>query len=547
MTEEFDPEDAQILEIVKENEDKDSGYIVPPRPYREEKVPAAKKNWMDDYGDQVIPRGRGFITDFVYHTRGYMTPTLACIWSSLWLLSTAIKREAWLKWMPAALFPNIFMVIIGPAGRAKKTTAVTQIGLPILRKFREFIRDKNIYQMKYINIVKDMNSPEYVIDSMLPERKPGEDFYLVDRKGENIRDSKGNVVVYRKTSETALVTSELSTFLSTRSYAESMTSLMLDLYDAHTDWEWNTLGKGKKTLRRMFTTFAAGTTIDGLRGSIPKAAKGDGFLSRTVLVYVPSSKRQYDMPREAYGCPDTDEMSRRLAWVAEHTIGEFTLSPEAREEYSKWYKWFYKKMEDNPAIEGAISRMDVHLLKTALLIRASRYDALGLQIEMEDLQDAIRLIDATYASFPLLLSQLDEDTVIQAVSKVELLLQRHKELSRQKVLVYSRLRTDALHLVFQELAARGCVEFVINDKVQTFSSGRPEEMVRWIGGDDGTNSDSGSSGERADFCYAQESRGDPAMRSAARRQSHGLEAVAQQSGFEEPSPGKTRKPRTLDK
>ena len=477
-----------------------NGYESPPIPGDEGKVKKEKRNWVPDYGDQVIPTGKGFITDFVYHTRGYMIPTLACIWSAIFLLSTAIKREAWLEWMPKALFPNLYMVIVGPAGRAKKTTAVTQIGLPILRKFRKYIRDINIYNMKYINVIKDMNSPEYVIDAMLPERKPGDDFFLVDKGGENLLDSRGQAIRYRKTSETAIIVSELSTFLSSRSYTESMSSLLLDLYDCHSDWDWSTLGRGKKTLRRMFTSLIAGTTVDGIRQSIPRAAKGDGFLSRTILVYVPTSKRQYPMPRKAHGAPDDEELARRLAWVVERSLGEYKLDEEAREEYERWYAWFYQKMEENPSIEGAISRMDVNLLKTAMLIHASRYDAQPNVVELGDLKDAIRLIDATYASLGLLLSQIGEDDILREVSRIELMLKKRgaEGMFRNALLRNARLKTDVLHLALSELSARGVVRFELNGRTYLNTTGDPWERIMWSEGNDDGDGDAQEARDEAD-------------------------------------------------
>lgn len=515
-------------EYGEDSTDPNEGYAVPPIPYEEEAIPMSKRNWVGDYGDQVIPRGKGFITDFVYHTRGYMIPTLACIWSALFIMSSAIKREAWFSWEPKSLFANLFVVIIGPAGRAKKTTAVTQIGLPLLRKFRQYIRNGNIYKMKEIRVVKDMNTPEYLLDQMLPERKSGEDFYLVDEDGRNILGKDGKAMLYRKTSEAAVIASELSTFLSSRSYTESMSSLMLDLYDCHSDWDWGTLSRGKKTLRRMYTTFLAGTTIDGLRQSVPRAAKGDGFLSRTLLVYVPSSKRKYPMPRKAVGAPSEDELAKRLAWVVEKTIGKFELCPEAFAEYERWYQWYYQKMEDNPSIEGAISRMDVHLLKTAMLIKASRYESTDNVIEMQDLMDAIRLIDATYASLPMLLSQLDEDEIIRVVSRVELMLRRNKRMTRTQFLRVARLKTDTLHLALEELAARGVARFELGGKAYTHSTTDPNEVIYWVGeGHDDGEEETGGSGSGSDLRYSQEVREYPEDGEDSRSQPYESEKVSQ--------------------
>lgn len=521
---ELTPEELRDLQYEQAHTGHD-GYSFPPEPYREELIPKDERNWVPDYGDQVIPRGKGFVTDFVYYTRGYMTPTLACIWSALWLLSTVIKREAWVEWHPTGLFANLFVVIIGAAGRAKKTTVVTHVGLPILRAFRSFIRDRNLYEMKEIGIIKDMTSPEALIDSMLPEKKPGDDFYPRDEKGEYYRNPDGSVFVYRKTSETGIIVSELSTFLSTRSYTDSMASLMLDLYDCHLDWDVKTLARGKKTLRRMYTTFLAGTTVDGLRSAVPKAAKGDGFLSRTTMVYVPSSKRMYPVPHAAKGAPNQTEMAKRLAYIAEHTVGEYKLSDEAMDEYQIWYKWFYHQMEDNPAIEGAISRLDTTLLKTAFLIRASRYGGPEKTIELQDLQDAISLIDATYASFPLLMSQLDEDSIINHTARVEMMIERHKEISRKRLLIYSKLRTDVLHVVLGELAARGVVEFEFNGRVLANSTGKPEETIRWTGVPDDGEGDAERTRPSPSFSYTEGVRDYQKISKSAWSKPHGLAPV----------------------
>lgn len=487
--------------------------IAKPEPFDEEAISKSLRNWVSDYGDKAIPKGKGFITDFIYYTRGYMVPTLACIWSSLFVLSSAIKREAWIKFGPLSLFANLYMIIIGTAGRTKKTTAITQLGMPILQGFRSYITDKNLYDMKFINITKDMSTSEALLDTMLPEKKPGEDFFFVDGNGDHILGPDGKAVVYRKTSETVIIVSELSTFLNDTSYSDKTTALMLDLYDCHPIWEWKTLGRGKKFLKNLFTTFVAGTTVEGLRESIPKAAKGDGFLSRTIMVYVPSSKRKYAMPRTAKGAPTMVDMQQRLAWIAQHSIGEFVLSADAEAEYDKWYDWFYAAMEANPGIEGAISRMDVHLLKVALLIRASRYDDGPPIISKDDLMDAMMLLDATFVNLPFLLGQIEPDIMLMNLSKIELRLRLHPEGIGKWILGGSlRLKSDMLHAVLDELTARGQIEFLLpdpktNEMVRHDRSTRKAgEIVRWIGDSYDGSAETLGGGEVSYFNSAKEIR-----------------------------------------
>ena len=219
------------------------GYRIPPEPYNERSIPPEDREWVYDYGEKAVPVQRGFVTDFVYHTRGFETPTLSVVWSALYVLASAVKREAWIRWVPRPLYPNLYMLVIGPAGRVKKTTAVVEIGLPILEGFQKYVRDVNISRMKNIVVLKDKATPEAMLDAMLPENRPGDDHYIVKSNGEFVTDRNGKAVVYRKTSETSIVISELSTFLTKRSYGEGTLQLLIDLYDARESWEWRTMLK----------------------------------------------------------------------------------------------------------------------------------------------------------------------------------------------------------------------------------------------------------------------------------------------------------------
>ena len=480
------------------------GYRIPPEPYNERSIPLEEREWVYDYGERAVPLRRGFVTDFVYHTRGFETPTLSVVWSALYIMASAIKREAWIKWVPRPLYPNLYMLVIGPAGRVKKTTAVVDIGLPILEGFQRFVRDVNISRMKTIVVLKDKATPEAMLEAMLPENRPGDDHYIVQANGEFVTDRNGKAVVYRKTSETSIVISELSTFLTKRSYGEGTLQLLIDLYDARDTWEWRTMSKGVKYLRKTCTSFVAGTTVDGMRNSIPAAAMGDGFMSRAIPVYVPHTKRRYPMPSIVKGAPTTDELQRRLAWVCEKGVGEFRLSKEAQKTYEKWYAFNHIAMERNPGLSGAMSRMSTNLLKVALLLRLNRYDGMGPEIELEDLEDAIRLMDVTYSSMPFLLSQLDPDVIMSEAGRLYDFVERHGKIKRRSALSSLRIRADLLTAAVEELCARGVMKVLFEGKSYAHPAGRTEEEYVYVEDkDDRTREDRGP-GTATSLSYTSE-------------------------------------------
>lgn len=454
------------------------GYDKPPVPYKEVRDDADPM-WYRDFYDDAIPEQRGFITDMIFHSRGYETPTLSVIWTALFILSAVIKREAWYKWTPRYLFTNQYIIIVGPAGVVKKTTAVTDIGYPILSRFRQYIKDPQLAGMKYVHIVKGKITPEALVQSMLPENKPGTAFHLKDKNGEFIMKN-GKTIMYGKTSEAALVISELSVFLSKASYQSEMIQILLDLYDTLDEWPYETKGGGKKMLRNLHTNMFGATTVDGLRNSIPQSAKGDGFLSRTILVHIPDTKRSYRRPFIPKKAPSTDELAKRLAWIAEHTLGEYDLSPEADAYMEEWYQYFSKRKRENPAYMAAWSRMDVNVYKTALLIRAQRYDDTNHEISLTDLKTAIKLLDLTYSSLPYLMSQISDDDIVVAISTLENFIKKRKKVTRAKILQGTRIRSDIATFAINELIQRHIIEASFDGEPVREASIRTQEVYEYV-------------------------------------------------------------------
>lgn len=483
------------------------------------------ERWVPDFYDKALPRSKGFISDFIYYTRGFETPTLSCIWTALFVMASAIKREAWISWAPKPLYVNQYIIIIGPAGIVKKTTAVSSVGLPILRKFRNYLADRNVYAMKGVKVVKDKTTPEALLDSITPDKKEGHDFYLVDTNGEWLKGSDGKAVKYCRTSEVSLVVSELSTLLTKRSYSDSMTQILIDLYDCHDDWDWSTLSRGTITLKKLHTTMLAGTTVDGLRESIPRAAMGDGFLSRTIPVYVPDTRREYPRPFVPKLAPSEDELAKRLAWVVERTMGPYELDRKASDTFNDWYSKFKRGLRENPDVAGSLSRMDVNVYKTALLMKAQRYESEGNLIGEDDLLDAIRLLDLTYSSFSFLRSQVDPDELVATSSRVLQYLRRKtrkKGLTRGRLLSALHLKADMATLALEELVARGSVEVWYEGRQYGHATTRTGEEYRCR--DDG---DGGAEGrwEATGFNYTGETWDDTEDGPDAGGVAHGLEKV----------------------
>lgn len=428
---------------------------VPPTPYYEEKDP--NPFWKSDLYDSAVPQQKGFLTDLVYYMRGMEVPTMFTLWSGLWILSTVVKREAWLSWYPKVLYPNLYVVLAGPAG-CKKSVTIDEVGIPIVEKLEKYIQNVNIKRMKNIHIVKDKLTPEALLDAMLPGNKPGKSaFAFEDGNGNVLLDKNNRPLRYKATSEMGVVLSEMTSSIGKRSYTEGFVEVLLDLYNPKDEWQWRTKGEGLKRFPRTYLTMLAATTPTAFKESVPRVAAGDGFLSRCVVVYQHRTNRRFSMPRRVPNGPTIEELASRLSWIVENTLGEYRLSEGAFKMYDQWYGEHKDYLEKNEFESGIRGRMDINLLKAALLLRAQRYavDPKN-EITEDDMIEAINLVHMTYGMSTALLSDLG-DNIIGKSESVLRLIDRHTRFLRADLLRRSKLKAEELNSVLDYLVQTGTI------------------------------------------------------------------------------------------
>jgi hypothetical protein len=448
----------------------------PPTAYREEDD--KDKFWCDDLYDHAIPKQKGFLTDLIYMMRGMEVPTLFTLWSGLWLLSTVVKREAWLNWYPKPLYLNLYVILAGPAG-GKKSVTIDDVGVPIMEKMQQYMANANIRRMKNIAVVKDKMTPEAMLEAMLPSNKPGKaSFAFVDENGEPLLDEDGKALRYKATSELGLVLSEMTSSIGKRSYTEGFVEILLDLYNPKERWEWRTKSEGLRVFQRTYLTLLAATTPTAFIESVPKVAAGDGFLSRCVIAYQNYSNRRYSIPRRVPGAPTENELAKRLAWIADNTLGEYRLSDEAFALYDRWYSDHKDFVEENENESGIRGRMSLNLLKTAVLLRAQRYEVepVGIVTE-EDMADAIELLHVTYGLSAELLGEMGGE-VRKDAERVIRVLGRHKSLSRTMLMRKTHIRANELNQVLDYLIQIGDIVVESDGKRKSYPSSNGAEIYK---------------------------------------------------------------------
>ena len=449
-----------------------------PMPYDEDN---AKDKWWnksfcggEDPFDRAIPKTKSFVTDLVYYTRGMETPTIFVVWSAIFLIASVVKREAWLKWYPNRMFANIYVLFVGPAS-SKKSTVLDDIGIPMLQNVTRYINSPAVKSAKSMNIIKNKTTPEAMLQAMLPS---GKQDFVKDSEGNPLQDSNGQFYRYENTSEVSIVLSEMSVTVSKRSYAEGIIQLLLDLYSTHDEWSISTVGRGVQKLKKLCTNFVGALTPTSFQHSIPEAAIGDGFLSRNIIAYQKGYPRVRPIPGNVEGAPTEVELTKRLAWIAENSLGEYSFSTEGYNRYVEWYYKFKQRLNKSGDAASSQSRLDLHVLKTAFLLRLARYEDADAIIEYSDVEDAIQLVEATFEQGIELINELAYEGSNEVENRLLERIIEKKELQRGEILRNMKIPSDEANYAITNLHAAEKIEVLLDDVPQSGVTRKLREVYR---------------------------------------------------------------------
>lgn len=424
--------------------------------------------YVPETDDQLLP-SKGFVTDFVASLRGVETPSLFCAWSALWALSAASARLVSMKWLPESpLFPNLYVFLVAPPGRCHKSTAASY-AMSLLTGMAERFSNGTA-QDGFLKYMSDFNW-------MTSKTTPDVMYELLKPKGTVIAGTD-KVLNVKKGSQLTGCVSELATFLNKKKFNVGLVDTLTDLFDSKPKDVIHTLGRGTLELEDIYVTLIGATTPTGMKESLPYEAFGEGFVSRTVIVYREKTPREFPEPVFFEGFPTLKDLRDKLAWIMRNKLGEYDLTEGARDWYHAWYKMWRKSLDSDERYSERVAefRFDVNLLRVALLIAMSRYDS-AMFVEKQDLLDAERLLKGTFAS--TLKANTDAGIAASEFSsdymRVADYIQRHKKVDRMKMASAMSSKGIAMAAVKQtidQLMTEGRIAV-------THANGKPKESFEW--------------------------------------------------------------------
>lgn len=298
-----------------------------------------------------------WIEGYLAYTGESAAPDCFHKWVAIGTIAGVLKRNIWLPMGYFNLFPNNYIVLIGPPASMKSTSIL--IG-----------RD----------LAHQVPGMRFAVDSTSRER-------LLEDMGRGNRE-ESSMMAYCLEFGSFFTTSEMN-----------MVLFLIEMYDAGNAYEHRSRSGGILRANKPCFTIVGGTTPEWLHGGIPMKTTGIGMMSRVVLVFA-------DRPRHDNAWPEISEAQRRLEpllvedlnHIAEKLNGPISYTDEAKELYNEWHKGRREGQNPDPRLQGFYGRKPAHVHKTAMALSAARRDS--LVVEAQDVSDALVLLADVESTLP---------------------------------------------------------------------------------------------------------------------------------------------------
>jgi hypothetical protein len=278
-------------------------------------------------------------------------PDRMYFWTGVSTIAGALRRKVWIDQGLFSWYPNFYIVLVAPPGIVSKSTTAG-IGMNLLR------------QVPGIKFGPDIVTWPALIEAFAESQ---EGFEL-----------EGAMHVM---SAITLESSEFGNLVDPSD--EKMVDLLVALWDGKPGaFSKRTKSSGNDSVENPWINMIGCTTPSWIAGNFPEYMIGGGFTSRCIFVYADKKAKFVAYPGQQIGRKDLKEKERKLIEDLTHIstlAGEYTLSPEAIEWGTAWYKQHFTVRNiklDDERFGGYIARKQTMLHKLAMILAAASTDTL---------------------------------------------------------------------------------------------------------------------------------------------------------------------------
>lgn len=305
---------------------------------------------------------------YMEYTRDSESPTTFHFWTGVATVAGALRRRVWIDMKKFDWVPNFYIILVGPAGIAAKSTSLG-MGMRLLTKVKgvKFGPESLTWQKLTKSLSESTEFLEFT----------------------NLQGQKERIAMSCNTIEV----SELGTLLKTDD--DNLVSFLIRMWDGQRQpFRHDTITGGNIVVENPWLNIIGATTPAWLQSNFSENMIGGGLTSRIMFVFGDKKRGLIPYPDEVIPAASYIQMEKNLiedlASIAT-LAGPYRMSTFARQFGHAWYI-----DHNNPDLRpphlasarfgGYLARKQAHMHKVAMILAASKRET--LIIEEDDLREA---------------------------------------------------------------------------------------------------------------------------------------------------------------
>lgn len=327
-----------------------------------------------------------WLDSYMELTNNSEPPRLFRLWSAISVVASVLKRKCRIDWGSITFYPNMYIVLVAPSGRARKGTAMG----PALN----FLMDSNI------KLAAEAITREALIR------------LLAEVSDNDVHPATGEMDLH---SSLTIFSPELTVFLGYQN--QQLLSDLTDWYDCRSKWIYRTKNMGTDEIIGVWVNLFGATTPDLLQTAMPLDAIGGGLTSRMIFIF--EQNKGKIVPAPFY---TEDELALRQTLFDDlnhiHMMkGAFKFTRAFVDAWTEWYIAQEGNAPFNdPRFAGYVERRPTHIMKLCMILNASRTSK--MVIDVVDLERAIDILTETERKMPLTFGGVGKSKMADTMNKV---------------------------------------------------------------------------------------------------------------------------------
>ena len=291
------------------------------------------------------------------------------LWTGISVIAACLRRKCILQWGTLDIYPNMYIVLVGPSGKCRKGTAMNQ-GMFFLREMGITLAAESITREALIRELKEASDMQVdpITNSML---------------------NHASLTIYSQ---------ELTVFLGYNNQA--LMSDLTDWFDCRDTWTYRTKHMGTDVISGVWVNLIGATTPDLIKTTLPRDAIGGGLTSRMIFVFEPKKGRTVVSPFLSEEAMNTQKLLVEDLQQICVMSGNMVVTDGFIDRWVPWYTAcdVGPPPFNDPNFAGYFERRPTHLLKLCMIMSASRGNSMS--ITEHDFDRALELLEATEKKMP---------------------------------------------------------------------------------------------------------------------------------------------------